>query len=94
VTRVVLDTTVFHPSGCPAPELERLLKGARDRDIEVLVPEVTATATATVAPCSPGTTVRPVERIRPTYMIGPTATVVTGRPHPRAAGLPTDDPRY
>ena len=42
----------------------------------------------------PGTTVRPVERIRPTYMIGPTATVVKVDRARVLLGCPTDDPRY
>lgn len=41
MSRIVLDTTAFHPWEWDLdPAVERLMRGGRDREVEVLVPEV------------------------------------------------------
>ena len=84
---LIVDRVMELPS---AEDLDEVIAAIRDRRRELRDRERNRNRRA----LTPGTAVRFVERIRPTYMIGLTATVVKVDRTRVLLDCPTDDPRY
>ena len=90
-TPSTLDRRPRDGSALGSPEdLDEVIAAIRDRRRELRDRERNRNRRA----LTPGTAVRFVERIRPTYMIGLTATVVKVDRTRVLLDCPTDDPRY